>query len=189
MSPTVHSEPPDFLRSGRPSLDLAWTVRFRNVWPTETLVDTEALIRWLRATYPGVTFNPRLVTDEFLAELTHLREAIYALVRASIADEPWRRRDVSLVNRHADGPRFRHRLGGNRAVRTTVTDAGQFLAELAVDGIAVLSADPSRLKLCEGPDCALPFLDESRGASRRWCTAQRCGNRVNTKAYRRRLKA
>ncbi len=74
----------DFLRSGRPSLDLAWTVRYRSVWPTETLVDTDALEHWIRGTYPAVTFDPELVTDEFLAESRDLRAAVYRLVRASI---------------------------------------------------------------------------------------------------------
>lgn len=188
MSLTTHRESMDFLRSGRPSLDLVWTVRFRSVWPTETLVDTDALARWLMGTYPGVAFSATLATAEFLQEITGLRETLYTLVRASIADEPRRRKDLDLVNRLADGSRFRHQLSGNRVARITATSHAQFLAELAIDGINVLSAEPSRLKLCEGPDCALPFLDESRGASRRWCTAQRCGNRVNTKAYRRRIR-
>ena len=176
----------DFLRSGRPSLDLAWTVRYRSVWPTETLVDTDALERWITGTYPAVTFDPELVTDEFLAESRDLREAVYRLVRASISREAWAAKDRRLVNRWAGGPRFRHQLAAEQAVSPTATNAHQFLAELAVDAIDVLGADPSRLKLCEGPHCALPFLDESRGGTRRWCTAQRCGNRVNTKAYRRR---
>lgn len=178
----------DYLRSGRPSLDLAWTVRFRNVWPTETLTGTGPLAQWLRGTYPAVAFEPDLCTNDFLTEIKDLREAIYSLVRSAISREPVPPDDLTLLNRHAAGPRFHQQLGVDWTAQVTAGDGAAFLTELSLDAIDVLTADPSRLKFCEGPDCALPFLDESRGGSRRWCTAQRCGNRVNTKAYRRRIK-
>lgn len=178
-----------FLRSGRPSLDLAWTVRYRNVWPTDVLTDRQDLESWLRETYPALTFGPNVCTRDLLFEIKTLREAIYAVVKATITGATSAPSDRSVINRHAQGQRFVYKLGRNGAHGPRATSSTQFLAELAIDGIQVLTADSSLLRFCEGPYCGLPFLDESRSASRRWCTAQRCGNRVNTKAYRSRAKA
>lgn len=177
-----------FLRSGRPSVDLAWTVRFRNVWPTETLVDAGALRAWLEETYPGVTLGDALDLDEGLDRIRPLREAVYSLLMASVRGDAWQDADRDVVNEAARGARFASNLDAMGQVLTQASTVDQILAELAVDAIAVLDSDPSRLKHCEGPLCALPFLDESRGATRRWCATQRCGNRVNTKAYRDRLR-
>ncbi len=179
----------DFLRSGRVSVDLAWTVRFRRIWPTDVLSEPRELERWLRETYPETGFASRVCDEDLLVEAKTLREAIYSLIAASAGVELLATADRAVLNRRAAGPRFRYRLDDVGPAAPQVTTGDQFLTELAIDAIQVLSADRSRLKLCEGPDCALPFLDESRGATRRWCTAQRCGNRVNTKAYRTRARA
>lgn len=177
-----------FLRSGRPSLDLAWTVRFRNVWPTEMLTDTGVLREWLQETYPNVVFENSLDFSELLERIRPLREALYGLVTATIRGDSWLEGDLLVVNEAARGPRFVHALDSMTPTSVRAVTVEQVLSELAIDAIDVLSADRSRLKNCQGPLCALPFLDESRGASRRWCAAQRCGNRVNTKAYRERLR-
>lgn len=177
-----------FLRSGRASLDLAWTVRYRNVHPTDLLTGGRALESWLRETYPEVRFSPSLCTPEVLLQATTLREAIHAAVKATVTGAAVTSSDRAVINRAARGKRFVHQLDADGAQGPRATSGEQFLAELAIDGIQVLSADPSRLRFCEGPNCGLPFFDESRSGSRRWCTAQRCGNRVNTKAYRSRAK-
>lgn len=59
------------------------------------------------------------------------------------------------------------------------TRLAAFLAESAVE----LLSDPaiSRLKQCEAEDCVLLFLPAH--PRRRWCSAQRCGNRVRVARY------
>jgi predicted RNA-binding Zn ribbon-like protein len=175
-----------FLRSGRPSVDLAWTIRFRNVWPTEMLVDSGALRDWLKETYPDVTFADSLYVGELLDQVRALRESVYALLMATAHGESWQDEDRLVINRAAQGARFVHSLASTRAALTRASSGEQVLSELATDAIDVFKSDRARIKKCEGPLCALPFLDESRGATRRWCATQRCGNRVNTKAYRER---
>jgi predicted RNA-binding Zn ribbon-like protein len=177
----------EFLRSGRPSVDLVWTVRFRNVWPTETLTDADALDVWLRGTYPHVQFAGIDLKD-LIAAAKELREAAYSLMMATICGDNGQGSDRRVINARACGERFVHELGPRGAMPPSATGGEQFLAELAVDAMDVLRSDPGRLRMCEGPLCSLPFLDESRSGTRRWCTAQRCGNRVNTKMYRDRLR-
>lgn len=43
-----------------------------------------------------------------------------------------------------------------------------------------------RLKACQSSDCSWVFYDRSKPANRRWCSADRCGNRHKTRAYRQR---
>ena len=45
----------------------------------------------------------------------------------------------------------------------------------------------SRLKACR--NCHWAFYDESRNRSASWCSMQLCGNRLKTRAYRRRKRA
>jgi len=177
----------DFLRSGRPSVDLVWTVRFRNVWPTDTLTGAGALDAWLRGTYPLVEFAGVDLIG-LVEPAKELRESIYSLVMATIRGGKWPGRDRNAINARAQGERFVQELGPRRPMPPLAALGDQILAELAVDAIDVLRSGPGRLRLCEGPLCSLPFLDESRSGTRRWCTAQRCGNRVNTKIYRDRVR-
>jgi predicted RNA-binding Zn ribbon-like protein len=50
--------------------------------------------------------------------------------------------------------------------------------------------DRDRLRLCDNPLCRFMFIDRSRNASRLWCDASVCGNRVRGRRHRlRRLTA
>jgi hypothetical protein len=51
---------------------------------------------------------------------------------------------------------------------------------------AVASGGWARLKQCEAPDCRWIFYDRSRPNRGRWCAPELCGNRMKTRAYRRR---
>ncbi|NUS53740.1 MAG: hypothetical protein HOV66_02595, partial [Streptomycetaceae bacterium] len=56
---------------------------------------------------------------------------------------------------------------------------GDALGVLAAEAVRVLGGpDRGRIKNCEGPGCAGLFLDTSRGANRRWCAMNTCGNKV-----------
>ncbi|GGR07143.1 CGNR zinc finger domain-containing protein [Deinococcus ruber] len=45
--------------------------------------------------------------------------------------------------------------------------------------------EPHRLKQCENPGCDLIFYDDSRNASRRWCSMEACGNQQKQARHRR----
>jgi predicted RNA-binding Zn ribbon-like protein len=42
----------------------------------------------------------------------------------------------------------------------------------------------SRLKVCSNAECQRVFYDMSKNHSAVWCSSQRCGNRMNARAYR-----
>ena len=46
-----------------------------------------------------------------------------------------------------------------------------------------------RLKTCGSEECRWIFFDRSKPSNRHWCSADRCGNRQKTRAYRERQRA
>jgi predicted RNA-binding Zn ribbon-like protein len=64
----------------------------------------------------------------------------------------------------------------------------QWLGAHAAMGLAGVIADEGfgRLKVCEGQRCEDVFVDTSKNRSRRFCSADLCGNRASVAAYRER---
>ena len=50
------------------------------------------------------------------------------------------------------------------------------------------STDPSRLRVCPGPDCGWVYVDRSRNGLRRWCEMSTCGTDEKTRRRRERSK-
>ncbi|MEU9853573.1 ABATE domain-containing protein [Streptomyces sp. NPDC047974] len=146
--------------------------------PQERLSSPARLKLWLHAAGLGV---PDVSPAELQDALT-LREAIH---RAGLAVTVGRRPDpgdAAILNRAAAAGQSSPTLDENGLAvwnlgeETPVPDA---LGVLAADAIHVLGGpDRDRIKACDGPGCAGLFLDTSRGASRRWCSMNTCGNRV-----------
>ncbi len=175
-----------FRFGGRLALDLTWTLRYRRIAPTEMLETPDDLRRWV-----GVAIAPvrRPVDTDLLTAAIDLREAVFRAASATIDGSRVQRADRAVINGWAErpGPIRVLDAAGHGAVRLRSDDeVGSALAAIADDAIELVAAAPGRLRRCEGPDCALLFHDDSRPGRRRWCSAARCGNRVNTTAYRRR---
>lgn len=171
---------------GRLSLDLTWTLRYRVVAPTELLVTPDDLGRWCDAAVApvGVPTPPGL-----LDEARRLREAVHDAADAVIGDRPVRRSDRAVLNRWAARPAPFVRLdpqGGSAVVLPSGAEVEAVLAAVAIDAVELLASADGRLRRCEGPSCSLLFHDASRPGRRRWCSTERCGNRVNTATYRHR---
>ncbi|WP_020668815.1 CGNR zinc finger domain-containing protein [Amycolatopsis nigrescens] len=64
---------------------------------------------------------------------------------------------------------------------------GDPLAELLA-AVVLAAADGTwlRMKACGAPDCGWIFYDHSKPHNARWCSTAGCGNRMKTRAYRRR---
>jgi predicted RNA-binding Zn ribbon-like protein len=171
---------------GRLSLDFTWTVRFRAVIPTELLVSPERLGEWVEAA--GFPSGPTDAAELRAARM--LREAIYRAASDTLDGGALRRHDLTAINRWAAEPSVAARLradGTKQLLAKRGTETAAALATVARDAIDVLAAGDGRLRRCEGPSCSLLFHDSSRPGTRRWCITERCGNKVNTKAYRARL--
>ena len=172
--------------SGRLSLDLTWTLRLRDVRPTETLKTPEDLSLWLAE---AVLDEPPVCGATELQQARSLREAVYRAALAVATGGRPTQADGAVVNAWAARPVPYPQLdldGGARLLADPDSAALAALAAVARDAVAILASRDGRLRLCEGPHCALLFHDASAPGARRWCSTARCGNRANTSAYRRR---
>ena len=172
---------------GRLCLAFCATVGERWRRSFERLRTPSDLARWVIAA-DLVTDEPR-VTEGDLRGARELREAIYRLVRAAMAEAAGNEADRDLLNAWArysdlapqvDASRGRVLWAGVRPLRAC-------LATVARDAVGLLTgAEITRVRECAAPDCALLFVDRSRPGKRRWCSDRACGTKARSAAYRRR---
>lgn len=176
-----------FLQSGHPSIDLTWTVRYRNVKPIETLKKESDLHAWVIE--QGMPVSRRPNSDD-LEQFKQLREAIFGALSRAIAGEPLTPTQIRIINANASFGPYQPFLNSSGTIRFKHDGTGYESARsvIARDAMELLALQDDRLRVCARPDCALLFYDSSRPGSRKWCAAERCGNIVNTKAYRSRNK-
>jgi predicted RNA-binding Zn ribbon-like protein len=175
-----------FQFGGRLALDLTWTVRYRAVQPTELLAEPADLRRWLETVELPAPSTP---TPADLAAARELREAIHRAATSVIEGRLIEPGDRSLLNRFAAHPPAFPELrpdGTRGIIAPAGAEVPAALSALARDAIELLASADGRLRHCDGPRCSLLFHDNSRPGTRRWCTTTRCGNKVNTHAYRER---
>jgi predicted RNA-binding Zn ribbon-like protein len=172
-------------RGGSLALDLAATVTGRlGAAPRDLLATPADLDRWLVAAELAET--PPGATEGNLVQARGLREALYrlALARADGRDLPDADRD--LINGFAALPAAPPWLGEDGRARL-FGDARSLLAVLARDAVALLGGELSdRIRQCQGPPCAVLFVDTSRKGDRRWCSMSACGNKAKVAEFRRR---
>jgi predicted RNA-binding Zn ribbon-like protein len=130
------------------------------------------------------------VDEESFAGALALREALSALVTASVAGDSAPAAAVRCVNQWLALPPERPVLrleagvpvlGPAPAARTP----RGVLAMIAADAAELLGTDlRERLRICPGPGCRGRFLDDSPAGRRRWCSMAVCGNRSKAAAHR-----
>ena len=130
------------------------------------------------------------VDEETFAGALALREAISALVTATVAGDSAPVAAVRCVNQWLALPPERPVLrleagvpvlGPAPAARTP----RGVLAMIAADAAELLGTDlRERLRICPGPGCGGRFLDDSPAGRRRWCSMAVCGNRNKAAAHR-----
>ena len=179
------SIPNDSLRSSRLSIDLTWTLRYRNVSPTELLITPRDLRRWTSS--HGLKTSDQF-RDQDLARFRELRESIFESFSRAVDGRPPSESQRNVINENAASSPNIPVLASNHSVTLKHDGSGvdAALSTIARDAIELLALRDGRLRRCEGPACALIFYDESRPGTRRWCDTSRCGNRVNTHSYRQR---
>jgi len=172
-------------RGGSPALDLAATVTGRlGATPRDLLAAPADLDRWLVAA--DLAETPPGATEGNLIQARNLREALYrlALSRAEATALP--DADRELLNGYAALPAAPLRLDADGRARLS-GDVRGLLAELAREGVSLLGGDfHDRIRQCEGPPCAVLFVDTSRKGERRWCSMSACGNKAKVAEYRKR---
>jgi predicted RNA-binding Zn ribbon-like protein len=190
---------------GRPSLDFVNTRRNREAGRADEAAGAAEYLRgpddftaWLSAAglYPADPGGADpggaglAVDEETFAGALALREAISALVTATVAGDSAPAAAVRCVNSwlalRPEWPVLRLQagvpvLGPAPAARTP----RGVLAMIAADAAELLGTDlRERLRICPGPGCRGRFLDDSPAGRRRWRSMAVCGNRNKAAMHR-----
>lgn len=153
---------------------------------SDELATPEAMGKWLaarRLTAPHSEFD-----EADRRRLVEVRTALADLVAAD-GGPGTSRRAVTVLNEAARRIRLGVRLHPEDGYRLVAEGVGieRPVGDLLVGVLTAMAGGSwSRLKICGNDACAEAFIDESRNRSARWCSMERCGNRMKGRAYRRR---
>jgi predicted RNA-binding Zn ribbon-like protein len=123
-----------------------------------------------------------------LRRAVSVREALRALLVANNG-EPVDPAAVDTLNRAVEAARTRpvfDRDGGSRFQTEAAGVPGALGRVLAGVFAAMAEGTWPRLKACRNDLCRWVFYDASKNRSGTWCAMAVCGNRIKTRAYRRR---
>jgi len=151
----------------------------------ETLHEPEDLERWAAEVLGAIRIR---ATASSVPEAKHLRAAIWNAAEAVIDGRAIRPTDRLTLNTFAASPSLVPRLDPDRKRSWQPSaEVTALFSTVARDMIEVATGQlASRIRRCEGVNCAIPFVDTSRPGTRRWCSMERCGNRAKVAAHRRR---
>lgn len=157
----------DFLNT----IDLRTYGDFRGLIERDELADPATAASWLRNSQ-DVALTEAPPAD--VAALRDLRERLRATLRG---DGPMRI-NASVACEIGARPTIVYQAPGSptEALEARLVEA-------------CLSPDWPRLRVCAAGDCRRAFYDTSRNGRAQWCSMTTCGNRMKTRAYRRRQRA
>lgn len=130
---------------------------------------------------------PAKVSSGDLGKARDLREALYRMIEARKAGRRPRPADIALINNWAAQPVAAPLLdsAGSGLTYAARDPLAANLAAIARDGIDLATGpDLARLRECAEHSCSVLFVDLSRPGKRRWCSMNRCGNKVKKAAFR-----
>ena len=129
------------------------------------------------------------LSPRILEEARALRSALRKQA-ASIVDGDRTLAATAPINRVLKAaPGYPQLVKGEIRHVTTLEDPIGVLSDVAYSAAEFLvSGDYARLKRCEGKNCVLFFYDTTKNHSRRFCSAEGCGNRYKAAARYERLK-
>ena len=167
------------------------------------LKDGSGLSSWLTqaGVGPGATLTERWLAtapqelDRVAAEVRRLREWFRQFVHTRMGRSLSAAHLSELVQLNAilEAQRKYHRIVAADAARAplemktfTLWSSPESLLVAIGEAVAqaVCEVDFTRIRACEGPNCGLLFVDQSRGPGRRWCRMTVCGNRFKQASWR-----
>lgn len=138
--------------------------------------------------------EPRSVPRAVLDEARELREAIDALVGATVSGARPPRAAATLVDDwlvHAGArPQLLQAADGLLVLgeRAAADSPRRALGTLALDAAEMLGTpeERARVRICASDTCSARFYDHSPAGRRRWCSMARCGNEAKARRFRER---
>lgn len=152
------------------------TLTERRGEPVERIPVPERLVDWLAVN--GLVVDS--CSDSQLEHARHLREAIHAAATAVATQAPPPSAAARVINDCSMGGRAAAVLSlqGGQEWHLGSASVEDALSVIAADAVDIVSgARAGKMSLCASPTCRAAFFDTSRGATRRWCEMNTCGNR------------
>ena len=151
--------------------------------PSDALASRAETQVWLRA--HDLLLPGHLLSEEDHRRALALRRALRAFIGAAPAERDQDRDPGKGLETAAAAFPLLLTTARNGLVFSPkgMNRLGQVLAELHR---LAATAQLDRLKMCESPECHWVFFDRTKPANRRWCSSDRCGNRVKVRAFRER---
>ncbi|ASR00733.1 hypothetical protein CGL27_45670 [Streptomyces sp. 11-1-2] len=166
---------------GNPALDFAATLRARRSVRFEMFVSPDRLDAWYLES--GIVDTVSASQHADVERAVALREAVYELVTARVAGDPYDGGALAVVNDTARKPPAAPQLTASG--RRTDATSEEALSTVARHAVELLSGpDVPLLKECGNPECTRVYIDRSRGGRRQWCAMDPCGNKLKAAAYR-----
>jgi predicted RNA-binding Zn ribbon-like protein len=184
---------------GHPALNFVNTLDERPLpQPIERLGDYAALVRFAELTgliTPKQARRLRKHTGSALQKLARdarmLREELFAVLtaarrRTKLPPRPLLGLTAAIARAHA----ARVLAGSNGPGITSYDWASSDAAEVPLHACALAIADlltgedRKRIRKCGAGDCAVYFIDRSKGHRRHWCSMANCGNREKQRRWR-----
>jgi predicted RNA-binding Zn ribbon-like protein len=191
---------------GAAALDFINTLDERPRGGRELLTSYDRLLEWsLQAKLATESKVARIgvygrgdpsAADRALSDALALREAMFLLLRAYLADKVPTKGQLSELNRWARKANKKTLMiwEEDRIAWQTYSEFDHLdfmLPDLAISLAELLVCTDTRqaLRLCAAPDCDWAFLDRSRRANRIWCDMSVCGNRAKAKRHHQRSRS
>ncbi|MGV9408640.1 CGNR zinc finger domain-containing protein [Nocardia sp. NPDC003693] len=153
----------------------------------DLLSTPDQLADWLGKQADRLPERPEHPTAEDLRHVRRVRDQVATVLEALLDHRPPPSAALrGLTDAQSAAPAIRRLEWNGTAVTATAHrtgDSGPRLAAALAESAVELLTDPgiSRLKRCEADDCVLLFVPAH--PRRRWCSPQRCGNRVRVARY------
>jgi predicted RNA-binding Zn ribbon-like protein len=191
------------LVAGNLALDLVNTVTARNGSPLDWLAGFGAVADWaarsgafeaaeLKRLARLAAADPAK-TASALRRLRDLRESLHAVASARASGEAPPSAPLARLERHwkdATGAATLAPLLGLPAWTLEASGLDLVRHRVAWEAVELLRhLDPSRLRVCDGPDCGWLFLDSSKNNRRRWCDMKDCGNVAKARRHLAKVRA
>ena len=130
-----------------------------------------------------------------LAELKNMRSFMQRMVKEIVAGRAIRSADIQELNKiMSRGAVTRQLKVSEERYQLTLSavshDWPQVMAEIAASFAHILvEAEPSRIRICDNPDCRWIYYDDTRNHSKKYCDDKMCGNLMKVRRFRARKKA
>ncbi|NOV02142.1 CGNR zinc finger domain-containing protein [Paenibacillus planticolens] len=150
------------------------------------------LNQWLQNHHLSVEEPP---TPQELLALKELRTLLHRIVTQFTANSLPDEKDIAALNSlMAQGSVIRRLAKNEEGYRLEwyAQDRRwpQIGAEIASSMAQMIaSGEPSRIRICDNPNCLWVYVDETRNRSKKYCDDKMCGNLMKVRRFRARQKA